>query len=588
MWWRSSKANASPDNADNMEVRVSYLPIETRELLRQVVHPLFADMPQPQVQLSNDPAVSKLYSAPEVDDADAAVMELAAKMAEELRHPQDVIAEVTASAQHAPEIFWAAMSVAMQTVGLDSAPHLRLLVGSNVDQGALITCWSEFQREASMDVILAPEWGALPEKDSYSWIRQDSAPSDSLTRLAAAFASLRRASQLSSVTDMIDGTKLLLPSPPRPTWPNKRMTKVWHSCDSVLDTAAKRARQGFRVVAVNSGSAYQVGGAFLTGGPHALEEAMCTQSSVFLSLQQAQRLAYDFNLLDAKGQPVHIPETGAVLSPNVEIFRQGVSHGYAPCEEGPVVLAGVVTVAMPNLNPKVLHNPVEWRTRPQREQLIEKKMNAMVQGAEMVDADVLVVSDIGCGKFGNDPRLIGAALGIVLSRYPGHFQEIIITGGVRFFDAVCEAVGPGFVVSHKEPQHRPEDALSTVSTRTGSTETDSPSIWSFAKNMLSPTKDTQGTIDSQATMPRRGTGAEALVIGRQDTQMSKVDTSYPVKMVQASPVPPMPRMGSNRVAPGQGSISSNNKASLSSEPRIASMSASDASRRSGSVPRRAA
>jgi len=225
MWWRTSAKDAPPANqvAGTMEVRVSHLPIETLELLRQIVHPLFADMPEPEVQ-SDSGKLSNQYALPPVEDVDGAVVELAGKMAEELRHPQQDITDVTASAQHAPEIFWAAMSVALQTVGLDSPPRLRLCVGSDVDSAALLECWRHFQQNACIDVVLCPEWGALPEKGSYTWIRQDNLQLDSLTRLAAASVSLRRAAQLSSVPGMIDGTKLLLPSPPKPTWPNKRMT----------------------------------------------------------------------------------------------------------------------------------------------------------------------------------------------------------------------------------------------------------------------------------------------------------------------------------------------------------------------------
>lgn len=606
-WFRSSKKEVAQTEVQLDFEADNKVSSENLLLLRQVVHPLFTEMSEPQVQITMD-KLAKRMTCSDDEDLDMAVAELASKMAEELRHPQDDITEINACVFHSAEVFWAAMSVAMQTVGLDCAPRLRLKVRSSFDERTLIDSWKLFQYQASLEVTECPEWGPVDEKDGYMWIRQDGTSLACLERLAAAFVSIRRAWQLPSVSEMISGTKLLLPSTQTPTWPGKRMTKLWHSSDSVMDTAAKKALQGLRVVAVNGGSAYQVGSAFLTGGPHALEEALCTQSSLFLSLQHAQRLANDFSLLDAKGQPVHIPESGAVLSPNVEIFRQGVAFGYAPAAAGTVMLAGVVTVAMPNMNPEVAHTPVEWRKRAQREQLIERKMNAMLQGAEMVTADVVVVSDIGCGKFGNDPRLIGAALGVVLSRYPGHFAEVAITGSVRFFDAVCEGVGPGFVVAHKESPTRSDnsDSFSTASTR-ASTDNESPTgFWNFAKKKLFGSINIAERLDTQTTMPRRGTGAHALVIGRQDFEMN----GEPVvqgKVVGATKSTMSQQGSMSKVAPRQSTALSTTKQgtlstvqqeaavrSKSSEPRkkvfgdSCCMATSLPPRRSSSVGRRGA
>lgn len=507
-----------------MEANRNKLPQSSLDLLSQIVHPLFAEISEPQVQMISDLKSSDQAFNPYSQDVDSLVTDIAGKIAEQLRSMDD-IKDVNASVPYPPELFWAAMAVAMQTVGLESAPRLCLHVSSSVDKRALLEGLRQFKQHASTDVTSGPEWNSLFEKEGYSWIRKDSSSNSCIERLAGAFVTLRVAAQLSSVAEMISGTQLLLPSPPSKIWPDKRMTKVWHSSDGVLDSAAKKARQGYRVVAVNTGSAYQVGGTFLTGGTHALEEAMCTQSTLFLSLQRAQRLAYDCNLVDAKGLPVHIPETGCVLSPNVEIFREGLAHGYAPCEEGSVVLAGVVTVAMPNMNPNALFNPVEWRLRPQREQLIENKMHCMLQAAEMVEADVLVVSDIGCGEFANDPRSIGATLGVVLSRYPGHFRELVICGGQRFFDAVCEGVGPGFLVSHTGKPRKDMDNSSTVSTAASTATDASTAVWNLAKNAA---KKYLNTATTNAESQNTQVSTEAVVIGRKDMEEQRVPVAHAV------------------------------------------------------------
>ena len=52
-----------------------------------------------------------------------------------------------------------------------------------------------------------------------------------------------------------------------------------------------------KVVAVNAASAYHAGGGFSTGGRHALEEAMCVQSSLYESLERGVSLAEDAKTL---------------------------------------------------------------------------------------------------------------------------------------------------------------------------------------------------------------------------------------------------------------------------------------------------
>merc|ERR1719223_945344 len=96
---------------------------------------------------------------------------------------------------------------------------------------------------------------------------------------------------------------------------------MWDCNRPVLDVAAQRGRQGFRVAAVNAASAYSVGGGFLSGGRHALEEAMCMQSTLYFSLQRAAHLARECRIRDGQEQFLHFPEDGAILSPGVEIFR---------------------------------------------------------------------------------------------------------------------------------------------------------------------------------------------------------------------------------------------------------------------------
>eukprot|EP00401_Gymnodinium_catenatum_P002658 CAMPEP_0117507174 /NCGR_PEP_ID=MMETSP0784-20121206/26291_1 /TAXON_ID=39447 /ORGANISM="" /LENGTH=943 /DNA_ID=CAMNT_0005302677 /DNA_START=115 /DNA_END=2944 /DNA_ORIENTATION=+ len=227
----------------------------------------------------------------------------------------------------------------------------------------------------------------------------------------------------------------------------------------VLEAALDRARDGCAVLAVNAASAYHSGGGFLTGGRHALEEAMCMQSSLYLSLQKAERLAH--SEADARpgyhperpqpatqrdGSPWvrHIPVGGAVLSPAVEVFRGGSNEGY-PFFAEPVRLAGVASVAMFNKNPRMSDSPLD---APADHYLYMKQMKdtfaSVLEAARQCGATVVVTPDAGCGVFKNDPEHVGKALGEALRSAVAYgISEVIVTGRTEFFHAVEKAAnGP--------------------------------------------------------------------------------------------------------------------------------------------------
>ncbi|CAE7302410.1 unnamed protein product, partial [Symbiodinium sp. CCMP2456] len=47
----------------------------------------------------------------------------------------------------------------------------------------------------------------------------------------------------------------------------------------------------------------------------------------------------------------------------------------------------------------------------------------------------LVIPDVGCGAYGNDPGEVGTLLGEALQRQPGLFSEIHLVGQRSFADA---------------------------------------------------------------------------------------------------------------------------------------------------------
>merc|ERR1712039_675678 len=95
-------------------------------------------------------------------------------------------------------------------------------------------------------------------------------------------------------------------------------------------------------------SPFTVGGDFLSGRYRGLEEEVCMRSSLYLSLQEAARLAYAEDVSDMGGFSVHIPEDGLILSTNVQVFRENASKNYTMFDS-PVELAGVMSISLPNL-----------------------------------------------------------------------------------------------------------------------------------------------------------------------------------------------------------------------------------------------
>jgi len=267
--------------------------------------------------------------------------------------------------------------------------------------------------------------------------------------------------QLQHVREMLEGTRLL--SPNLPGWPQLpkstlETTELLVERGTVMDVAVNWAKKGEKVVAVNAASAYHAGGGFLTGGRHALEEAMCVQSSLYESLEQGISLAEDAQLKmpswarpparrDGSPWVLHLPDDGVLLSPMVEVFRDGTMHGYG-FRETATVLTAVVSVAMPNCNEKMSDSPVDAHpeTEGYKKQLSQKWLAVLQAASSCLEATTLVVPDAGCGVFYNQPEAVGTSFGEVLRQFRGRFARVLISfpggkAGERFAAAAQVAFG---------------------------------------------------------------------------------------------------------------------------------------------------
>ena len=277
--------------------------------------------------------------------------------------------------------------------------------------------------------------GQAPQVDGgYGWIRKANAQSDrearrkisAATRQVVQLRSYQLGSsvvQLHHVGEMIKGTRLLSPSLAG-AWPDvpkkgKEKTTLAVENGTVLDVAVQKAKAGEHVVAVNAASAYHAGGGFLTGGRHALEEAMCVQSSLYDSLEHGIGLAEAAKIQtppwakppqkrDGSPWVSHLPDDGVLLSPKVEVFRDGTNDGYS-FRDAVTVLTAVVSVAMPNCNDKMSDSPVDSNPESEgyKKQLLQKWRAVLTAASACEEATTLVVPDAGCGVFYNSPEDVG-------------------------------------------------------------------------------------------------------------------------------------------------------------------------------------
>ncbi|CAJ1415973.1 unnamed protein product [Effrenium voratum] len=280
---------------------------------------------------------------------------------------------------------------------------------------------------------------------SFDWIRFANDKQDRDLRAETAALTLKaclaRGYQLNAVVPLqrvdalLEGTKLIKLDEVAASNSRARLSA---ESSTALGCALRRAQRGEKVAVLGAASAYHPCGGFRTGGRHALEESMCVQSSLCLSLQRAVWLSSHGGVqvpiperLRQDGRRdwfCYIPEQGAVLSPFVEVFRKGSDEGYAFLS-APVELAAVVSVAMPNKNPSVKDSPLDApQDAAAYKALLVSKFQVALGAASLAGASTCVVPGVGCGIFKNDPGDMGAALKEAMARGCGKLREVVLAG----------------------------------------------------------------------------------------------------------------------------------------------------------------
>lgn len=233
--------------------------------------------------------------------------------------------------------------------------------------------------------------------------------------------------------------------PALPADPNRKLELEYGAAITPMEKCLSMTKAGFSIACVNAASAYHAGGGFASGGRHALEEAFCNQSTLYASLQRAQDLwrhGYEKGLYsnDWPGYHQHIPTDGCILSPHAEIFRGNTDQGYY-VHSKTTPIAAVISMAMYNRNSRVRDAPVDAPQEPQKyEEGVRRKITASVHAAALSGADAIIIPDVGCGVFENDPSVCGRICGEVLFNYSSRFKRAVFTGKEEFYQAATAAM----------------------------------------------------------------------------------------------------------------------------------------------------
>eukprot|EP00929_Paragymnodinium_shiwhaense_P069363 TRINITY_DN34991_c0_g1_i2.p1 TRINITY_DN34991_c0_g1~~TRINITY_DN34991_c0_g1_i2.p1 ORF type:complete len:201 (+),score=41.33 TRINITY_DN34991_c0_g1_i2:305-907(+) len=195
-------------------------------------------------------------------------------------------------------------------------------------------------------------------------------------------------------------------------------------------------------------SPHVVAGGLAAGSYLGAEEELCARSTLYFGLRAVADKAEALGLVDSAERPVHVPEDGVVIVPNVSVLREGAEKGYAALPSPAQLL--VLGIAMPNLRPPETLSAVREAVAPPNSmslplfrRLIEQKMEAAVLAATRQNLEVLVVDEVGCGWLGNDTSLVGCALGRAFRLLPSGsaLSEVVLCAGQEFQRAVRLFVG---------------------------------------------------------------------------------------------------------------------------------------------------
>lgn len=178
---------------------------------------------------------------------------------------------------------------------------------------------------------------------------------------------------------------------------------------------------GYNPVVINMANEHTAGGGF-EGGARAQEENLFRRSNYFQSLY----LTENAHLSQQMRGTYHIPQTGVVYTPHLQVFRGNEADGY-PFLDQPRILSAIAVAAY-DLNPG--HGPngrtIDPRTAAYSTGMKEK-IKSFLRAAILEGHDAVVLGALGCGAFRNNPRVVAQLFRDVLeesNEFVGRFRQI--------------------------------------------------------------------------------------------------------------------------------------------------------------------
>lgn len=157
------------------------------------------------------------------------------------------------------------------------------------------------------------------------------------------------------------------------------------------------------------------------------EQALCSESNLYLVLSGLKKEYYDKNRGFASGQ---IYNDHAMYLSDVTFTRNGS-----------IRKAGVVVIAAPNRT-RALEN---HRSPEGIDQALGFRVEALLRIAAANGADTLICNAFGCGALGNDPQQVIGLFKSWLDAHPGVFETVVFAvprASYAAFDAAFGAPKP--------------------------------------------------------------------------------------------------------------------------------------------------
>ena len=156
--------------------------------------------------------------------------------------------------------------------------------------------------------------------------------------------------------------------------------------EDMLEVARRLVQQGKTVAVLNMANAWIPGGGFRTG-KGAQEENLHRRTDAFRFLEQ-QRENYP------------IPEDACLVSAEVTVLRGAEADGYPFLPPFRITLVSCAAVFKPKLT-----NMLDYAYGVDRRSM-ERKIAVIMNAVAQTGCDSVILSALGCGAFGNPPRIV--------------------------------------------------------------------------------------------------------------------------------------------------------------------------------------